>query len=243
MKVQILFVICCCLFLSCMPVSGQADVKDVVDTITGGGTGGGLGDETIVKGLLEALEIGTGNAITGVSRMDGYLANEAIKILLPEDVQKAEKLIRMAGGGDKLDAFVVSMNRAAEQAAPEARQLFTEAIGEMTFEDARKILNGRENEATLFFQDKMSVNLAGKFEPKVVDVLNKSDVTKQYKEIEGIMSTLPLKGKKDFNLEKYVTGKALDGLFLTLAAEEKKIRQDPAARVTDTLKTVFGGGK
>lgn len=225
------------------PAGAQTDVQDVVKTLVGGSGSGGLSNDTIVKGLLEALEIGTDNAVKGVSKLDGYLANEAIKILLPEDIRKAESLIRMAGGGDKLDAFVESMNRAAEQAAPEAGQLFTDAIKGMTFTDAKKILNGRENEATLYFKDKMSDKLFEKFEPRVVEVLEKTDVTKKYKSIESIISTLPVKRAEDFNLEKYVTGKALDGLFHTLAQEEKKIRQDPAARVTDVLKTVFGDKK
>ncbi len=232
-----------------MPVVAQENVQEVVETMVSGGSGesgsagSGLTNETIVSGLLEALQIGTGNAVAGVSKKDGFLADEAIKILLPEDIRKAEKLIRMAGGGEKLDEFVVSMNRAAEQAAPEAKELFTEAIKGMTFTDAKKILNGRENEATLYFQEAMSPKLFEKFEPLVKDVLDKSDVTKQYKAIEEIVSTLPVKGQKDFNLQKYVTQKTLDGLFITVAAEEKKIRQDPTARVSDVLKTVFGGAK
>lgn len=229
-----------CIYL---PVLGQNNLGDIVNIVTGGGTDGrqaGLGNDTIVKGLLEALEVGTGNAVAYTSKMDGFLSNEAIKILLPEDIQKAESLIRMAGGGKALDEFVVSMNRAAEMAAPEARALFTEAIRGMTFSDAKKILKGRDNEATLYFKESMSDRLFEKFEPLVKDTMEKTEVTRQYKSIEKIVSSLPVGGLSGFNLDKYVTQKALDGLFHVVAEEERKIRQDPSARVSDILKTVFG---
>jgi hypothetical protein len=221
-------------------LSAQDSFQDILGSVLSGGGGGDLSNETIIKGLLEALEIGTGNAVSTVSRLDGYFTNETIKILLPEHIQKAETLIRLAGRGDIVDDFILSMNRAAEGAAPEAGKLFTEAIKQMTFSDAHKILKGRDNEATLYFQETMGDRLFETFLPLVQGSLEKTDITRQYKTIETTLATLPISGVSGFNLETYVTQKALDGLFQVVAEEERKIRRDPAARVTDILKTVFG---
>lgn len=219
-------------------LSAQVDLQDIPGAL--GGSGGTLSNDTVIEGLLEALGIGTGNAVSIVSRPDGYFTSETIKILLPEHIQKAELLIRLAGRGDIVDDFVLSMNRAAEQAAPEAEKLFTEAIKQMTFADAHKILKGRDNEATLYFQETMGDKLFETFLPLVKMSLEKTDITRQYKTIETTLATLPVTGITGFNLETYVTQKALDGLFRVVAEEERKIRHDPAARVTDILKTVFG---
>ncbi|HPQ42376.1 MAG TPA: DUF4197 family protein, partial [bacterium] len=166
--------------------------------------------------------------------------NDLIRIPLPENIRNIESIVRMAGYGDDLDAFVVSMNRAAERAAPEARTLFIDAIRDISFRDARKILDGRENEATLYFRGKMEARLTEVFQPIIQESLNSVGVTKKYKDLESIITTLPIKGSGDFNLERYVTGKALDGLFTMVAREEKKIRENPEARVSDILKKVFG---
>jgi len=201
-----------------------------------------LSDSEIVAGLKEALEIGTTKAVDLVSGKGGYFNNPKIKIPLPESVQKVEKLLRGAGFGSKVDAFELSMNTAAERAAPEAKSIFWGAIKEMKIDDAKKILNGREDEATLYFKDKTYGRLQGIFEPIVKDSLGEVGVTHSYQDLNAIMKSIPFADSFSFDLDKYVTNGALNGLFKMLAEEEKKIRSDPAARVTDLLKKVFGQG-
>ena len=194
----------------------------------------------IVNGLKEALQIGTGNAVQTVSKVDGYYKNPKIRIPLPDTIQKTEKILRAAGYGSKLDEFELSMNRAAEKAAPEAKGLFLDAIKKMTFTDAKKILNGAENEATLYFKDKTSPRLREISKPIVHKAMGEVGVTKSYQDLEQSARSVPFAGTYAFDLDQYVTDRSLDGLFLMLAQEEKKIREDPAARVTDLLKKVFG---
>lgn len=205
------------------------------------GVGEGLSDSKIVDGLKEALEIGTGNAVETVSQVGGYYNNPQIKIPLPGPVQKVEKILRTAGYGAQLDAFELSMNKAAETAAPQAKGIFWDAIKKMNIADARKILEGREDEATLYFKDKTYDQLSETFKPIVHTTMSEVGVTRRFQELNESASSVPFAGGFSFDLDKYVTEGGLDGLFHTLAQEEKKIRQDPAARVTDLLKEVFGG--
>jgi hypothetical protein len=156
-------------------------------------------------------------------------------------VQKTEKLLRAAGFGSKVDEFELSMNRAAERAAPEAKAIFWDGIKNMTFSDARKILNGRSDEATLYFQEKTSPKLREIAKPVVHDAMSEAGVTRTYQDLDRTARTIPFAGSYSFDLDQYVTDKALAGLFLMLAEEEKKIRENPAARTTDLLKKVFGG--
>lgn len=199
-----------------------------------------LSESKITQGLKEALQIGTGNAVEKTSQVDGYYGNPKIKIPLPGAVEKVEKLLRAVGYGPKVDAFELSMNRAAERAAPEAKALFWKAIKQMTFSDARKILNGRDNEATLYFKDKTSDRLQETFKPIVHEAMSEVGATRAYQDLDAKVRSIPLAGSLSFDLDQYVTDRALDGLFFVLAEEERKIRQDPAARVTDLLKKVFG---
>lgn len=221
-----------------------ADAQQIGDVLKGlqKGAGGGstASDTEIVSGLKEALQIGTGNAVQIVSKVDGYYKNPKIRIPLPESVQKTEKILRAAGYGSKIDEFELSMNRAAEKAAPQAKGLFVDAIKQMTFADARKILNGRDNEATLYFKDKTSPRLREVSKPIVHEAMGEVGVTKSYQDLEKSARSVPFAGSFAFDLDQYVTDKALDGLFLMVAEEEKKIRQDPVARTTDLLKKVFG---
>lgn len=199
-----------------------------------------LSQSQIIDGLKEALLVGTGNAVETVSKVGGYLENPAITIPLPDAVRKVEPLVRAAGYGEQVDAFVMSMNRAAEQAAPEAKSIFWDAIKQMTFTDAQKILEGRENEATLYFKEKTYGHLSEVFEPIVHDTMSQVGVTRKYQELEEKVKTVPFASTYALDLDEYVNSRALDGLFLVLGEEERKIRQDPAARVTDLLKEVFG---
>jgi hypothetical protein len=204
-----------------------------------GGTSSASNTE-IVNGLKEALQIGTENAVQTVSKLDGYYKNPKIRIPLPDSVQKTEKILRVAGYGSKVDEFELSMNRAAEKAAPQAKGLFMDAIKQMTFTDAKKILNGRENEATLYFKDKTSPRLKEVSKPIVHQAMGEVGVTKSYQDLEQSARSVPFAGTFAFDLDQYVTDRALDGLFLMVAEEEKRIREDPMARTTDLLKKVFG---
>ena len=200
---------------------------------------GGLSNDEIVQGLKEALQVGTEKAVTLVSKPDGFYQNPDIKIPLPESVQKAEKILRAAGYGEKVDSFELSMNRAAERAAPEAQSIFGDAIKQMTFDDAKEILNGRDNEATLYFEDKTSTRLQEAFKPIVQDAMGEVGVTQSFQNLNAKAESMPFGKSLSFDLDQYVTDGALKGLFKMLAEQEKQIRTQPAARATDLLKKVF----
>ena len=223
--------------LIAQPASAQLD-----RLLKGIGVGGqkGLSDAKIGEGLKEALKVGTENTVGFTGKTNGFFLNQAIKILMPEKLRTLEKGLRAVGYGPQVDEFVLSMNRSAEKAAPFAKEIFWDAIGEMTFEDVRKIFSGHETAATEYFQGKTSDKLTSIFKPIVGDAMNEVGVTRQYKELVGRYETIPFVKKETFDLDHYVVTRALDGLFHVLGEEEKKIRTNPAARVTDLLKEVFG---
>lgn len=202
-----------------------------------------LSTEKIIAGLKEALHVGTGNAVDIVSRLNGYYKNPEIKIPLPGAVQKVEGILRTVGYGAQVDAFELSMNRAAEKAVPAAKSIFWDAIKTMSFTDARRILDGESNAATLYFKDKTYVPLYDMFKPAINKTMKQVGVTRRYQDLEKMVRTVPFTEGLTLDLDDYVTKGALDGLFFMLAAEEKKIREDPAARITPILKEVFGGRK
>ena len=240
MKSRILLMIISLLFIFSFGHQSEAGLSDwIKDTAKKLGGKEGLTDDEIIGGLKQALEVGTGNAVKTVSQTDGYFKNPRIKIPLPENVQKVEKLLRATGFGSKLDEFELSMNRAAERAAPEAKSIFWDAIKQMSFSDARQILDGPDNAATQYFQDKTEGHLQKIFKPITHQAMSEVGVTSYYQTIDDKIKTIPFADQMSFDLDQYVTDKALDGLFLMLAEEEKKIRQDPAARVTNLLKKVF----
>ena len=197
-------------------------------------------DSKIASGLKEALTIGTGNAVKSTGKLDGYFKNEAIKILMPEKMRTLEKGLRAAGQGPKVDEFILSMNRAAEKAAPLAKDIFIGAIKQMTFDDARKILGGGDTAATDFFKSKTTTDLTTAFTPIVKKATDDVGVTKQYKDLTARAQSIPFLRAQALDIDQYIVGKALDGLFFMVAEEEKKIRKNPAARVTTLLKDVFG---
>ncbi|MFQ6078116.1 MAG: DUF4197 domain-containing protein [Thermodesulfobacteriota bacterium] len=242
MKLKTLFVFSLVIGLTIIqPPSACPQFKDILKGIGEVLRGGELSESKIIRGLKEALQIGTGNAVLNVSQIDGYYKNPKIRIPLPEDVQKVEKILRAAGYGPKVDAFRLSMNRAAERAAPEAKSLFIDSIKQMTFSDAKKILRGRDNEATLYFEDKTRGRLNELFKPIVHTAMSEVGVTRWYQELDAKVRSIPFAERMSFDLDRYVTDKGLDGLFFMVAEEERKIRRDPAARVTDLRKEVFGG--
>ncbi len=203
-----------------------------------------LDNSTIAKGLKEALASGTERAITTVSKTDGYFGNQLIKILLPEKINKVAKLLKEVGYQGKVNEFELSMNRAAEKAAPKAAKFFGDAIREMTVEDAKTILNGGDTAATKFFEKKTRARLFEAFKPTVSKSMEQVGTARSYKAMIGKYESLPLAsltGAPSLDLDKYVTDKALDGLFTMVAKEEKNIRSNPAARTSDILRKVFGG--
>ncbi len=228
----------------CTAMSVQAAGLDEMLRSLGGtpkGSQSSSDDGTTAAGLKEALAVGTENAVRSLSKPDGYFGNELVKILMPEKLREVGDVLRKVGYERQVDEFVLSMNRAAEKAAPQAASIFGDAIREMTFDDARKILSGGDTAATDFFREKTHDRLYAAFKPVISSSMDKVGTTKSYKDLIGKYESLPFMGSQSFDLDHYVTNKALDGLFLVVGQEEKKIRTDPAARVTDLLKSVFGG--
>jgi hypothetical protein len=201
---------------------------------------GAAGDATDAAGIKEALAVGTERAVASLSRADGYFGNKAVKILMPSSLQKVADVARMAGYQKQVDEFILSMNRAAEAAAPQASSIFGDAIREMTLEDVRGILGGGNTAATDFFRRKTHDKLYAAFKPVVSKKVDEVGTTRAYKAMIGQYEAVPMMGKQSLDLDHYVTEKSLDGLFHMVGQEEKKIRTNPAARTTELLKTVFG---
>ncbi len=240
-KILWVFMLSRVLGITCVAEAGIFD--DIMKELSGAKSAvsqSGLDQETTVSGLKEALAIGTENAVKAVSKRDGYFSNQMVKILLPDKIQKVADVVAKLGFQEQIDNFILSMNRAAEAAAPKATALFVDAIKTMSFDDARKILQGEETAATQYFKNKTSKKLYEEFKPVVMSSMNKVGVTKAYKDMMAPYESLPFVPKESMDLDHYVTNKALDGLFLIVGEEEKQIRTNPVARVTDLLKTVFG---
>lgn len=213
---------------------------DRILTGLGAGQHGGMTDMKIASGLKEALQVGSENAVGLTGRPDGYFANEAIKILMPEQLRKLERGLRLLGYDQQVDEFVLSMNRAAEQAAPSAKQIFWDAIGEMTFDDARKIMTAGGTAATDYLKATTSGKLMAAFQPVVEQAMQEVGVTRQYTGLLGYAKEIPFVKTEPVDINRYVVNKALDGLFRVVGEQERKIRTDPAAQVTGLLKEVFG---
>ena len=228
------------LFLIALPALPQ-DIKGAIKGALGSAAGGsGAGQADAAAGLKEALAVGTGNAVQTLSKSGGYFGDAAVKILLPGKMQTAAEVLKKAGYQKEVDDLILSMNRAAEQAAPKAKPIFEDAVKKMTFEDAQKILNGDNTAATDYFKAKTTPQLTDAFKPVIADSMNQVGVTRSYKALTDRYTSLVPFGKMDsFDLDGYVTGKSLDGLFLKVGQEEAKIRTSPAARTTDLLKKVF----
>lgn len=195
--------------------------------------------QKIVQGLKQALTIGTQNSTNKLSAVDGFFADAAIKILMPPEAQDVEKTLRRFGLGSLVDKTVLSLNRAAEDAAKSATPIFVNAIKQMTITDALGILRGGDFAATNYFKQKTTNALTQAFKPVISKSLNKVDATKYWSDIFTAYNRFSTK-KVETDLTAYVTQKAIDGIFYEVGLEEQKIRKDPAARVTDLLKQVFG---
>ncbi len=236
MKVMVLLILAMLL----NPVVGLAQWGDLIKKGLGVGEKSGLSEAKIGNGLKEALKVATQNTVNLTGQKDGYFANQAIKILMPKKLGRLEKPLRMVGYGPQVDEFVLSMNRAAERAAPSAKKIFGDAVAQMTFDDAKKVLNGGDTAATDYFKGKTTDKLTAAFRPVVEKSMNEVGVTRKYKEMVGRYEAIPFSKDIAFDPDQYVVEKAMDGLFYVLGQEEKKIRSNPAARVNDLLKEVFG---
>ncbi len=216
----------------------QEDLSAILDP---GPAGGELDEPTVIAGIKEALRVGTGETVLSTSRVDGFLGNQLIRILIPEQLEPVATTMRNIGFGGEVDKLETGMNRAAELAAGEARDIFWNAITGMSVSDAFGILRGHDTAATEYFRSKTSVELQKRFHPIVEKKIDEIGLSRVYARIADSYNSLPL-AEEDrlIDLDDYVTDRALAGLFTVLAQEEVKIRKDPLARTTDLLRRVFG---
>ncbi len=201
---------------------------------------GGVSLETMVAGLKEALTVGTRNAVEKTSRAGGFSADNLLRIRTPPELEKVAKTLRAVGLGRMVDDFEAKMNLAAEQASARATPVFLDAVKGMTFADAKQILQGGDTAATDYFRGRTEKRLGGIFRPIAAEQMAKVGAVRVYNNLMRKYNAIPLVTRPRFDIEDYVTGKTLDGLFATLAAEETRIRRDPVARTTELLRRVFG---
>ena len=201
-----------------------------------------VSNRDIADGLKEALFQGVKNAVSDLGRENGFLDNSRVRIPLPKNLQKTEKTLRALGQGRRVDEFVEAMNHAAEEAVPVAADIFFDSVKQMTFSDARNILfSGQDDAATEFFRRTSEDRLRDEFRPIVERATEKVGVTQKYKEMIGRYCFMgKIVGADASDIDGYITEKALDGLFLMMADEERKIRRDPIRRTTSLLRKVFG---
>jgi len=200
-------------------------------------------NQEAASGLKSALEQGSSAAVDLLGKTDGFLGNKAVKIPLPGSLKKYEKLMRGVGMGKYADELILTMNRAAEAAVPEAKKLFVDAIKKMSLKDAKGILSGGQTSGTDYFKRTTSAQLREKFLPIVKSATAKVQLADTYNEYAQKGAQFGLVSKENANLDDYVTQKALDGLFYMVAEEEKKIRQNPLQAGSDIVKKVFGAMK
>jgi len=191
-------------------------------------------------GVKEALARGADYAVASLGKDNGFLGNSKVKIPLPGYLQKAEKGMRMFGMGKQADELIETMNHAAENAVAEAKPILTESIKKMSVQDAKGILTGGEDSVTKYFKRTSTEQLTQKFTPIVKAATKKVQLAEQYNQFAGKAASSGLIDKKDADLDSYVTQKAMDGLFLMIAEEEKKLRANPVGAGSDLLKKVFG---
>lgn len=212
---------------------------NAVNNATGGNSN--LSNDQIVKGLKEALTIGSNNASSNASRTDGFFKNTAIKIPFPPEAKVVESKANQLGMSSQVNDFVRTLNRAAEEASKEAAPIFVGAITSMSLNDGVSILRGNDDAATQYLNQRTSPDLKVKFRPVIKKAINKVELTKYWNPIITRYNKLPMVKRMNPNLEDYVLDRTLTGLFTLIAQEEFKIRKDPGARVTDLLRNVFGG--
>jgi len=226
--------------------AGWQDTLNQVTNVLDKSKGTQLGQSEIVAGLKEALAKGVEKAVASLGKKNGFLGNQLVQIDLPDGVKSAAKIARGLGQGKKVDSFIASMNRAAEQAVPNSANLLGDAIRKMSVADGMKILNGGDTAATDYFRKVSSKSLKAQFLPIVKKATDKVGVTQQYKQIAGKATGLlggfmGKSSKNTLDLDRYVTNKSLDGLYKYIAIEEKAIRANPMQAGSKLLAKVFGG--
>ena len=199
-----------------------------------------LSDKDAGGGLKEALSQGASKAVALLGKQDGFLKNPKVKIPMPDGLRQAEKLMRTFGMKKQADELITSMNRAAEAAVPEAKELLVGAVKDMSVEDAKKILTGGETSGTEYFKSKTSAQLKERFKPIVQKAMDKVGLAKTYEKFASKGAQYGVISKEDADLDNYVTQKTLDGLFTMVAEEEKAIRKNPVGAAGDLAKKVFG---
>ena len=221
---------------------GCAEMTSILEEVNNTANSGPspLTNSEVIKGLREALTVGTNNSTAFTSKLDGFYKNPEIFIPFPPKVIKVKEKVEALGMKKQVDEFVMTLNRAAETASKEAAPIFINAITSMSIADGFAILKGNDNAATQYLRDKTSGQLKVKFNPVVKNAISKVEVTKYWNPVINTYNKIPFIKKENANLEDYITTKAMDGLFLMIEKEEKKIRKDPLARITDILKKVFG---
>ena len=203
----------------------------------------GLSEGDAALGVRAALERGAVSAVGLLGRNGGFLDNPKVRIPLPGFLNDAANLLKMMGQQKRVDELVTAMNRAAEAAVPQGKQLLVNAVKAMSVEDARQIIAGGDNSVTQFFAAKTREPLGVTFLPIVTKATEKVKLADKYNSVAGKAAGLGLLSKEDANIQQYVTGKTLDGLFLMIGEEERKIRQDPIGNGSAILKKVFGSLK
>ncbi len=219
--------------------SAQVNINNVLNSANSI-LGGGLSNDKIVKGLKEALTVGSKNSTDKASKTDGFYKNPLIKIPFPKEAKHMESTLKSLGMQKQVETFVMTMNRAAEDASKKAAPIFINAITKMSIKDGVNILRGNDNAATEFLKSSTSSPLKAEFKPVVKTSLQKVQITKYWTPLVKTYNRVPMVKKMNPDLDDYVTTLAIDGLFKLIAAEELKIRKDPKARVSDLLKEVFG---
>ena len=204
---------------------------------------GDLSNADASKGLKTALEKGVIAAVALLGRPNGFLGNPKVRIPLPGYLEDASKLLRNFGQGPRIDELVTAINRAAEAAVPMGKDLLVSAVRDMNVNDAKNILSGGDTSMTNFFAEKTRAALGLKFLPAVTQATEKVGLANKYNEFAGKAANFGLVKKEDANLQQYVTGKTLDGLYLIIGEEEKKIRQNPVGTGSAILQKVFGSLK
>jgi hypothetical protein len=202
-----------------------------------------LSGSEATAGLKAALDKGAASAVTSLGRPDGFWANPKVKIPLPENLQRAKSALKLMGKGREVDELERAVNRAAEEAVPQSKQLLTNAVKTMTVEDAKQILRGGDDSVTQFFKAKTAPQLTERFLPVVSKVTAKSGLAQHYNSLAGQAAQFGLVKADEATIERYVTQKALDGLFTMIAEEERKIRANPVAAGSDIIRKVFGALK
>ncbi|MAT64792.1 MAG: hypothetical protein CMN57_04025 [Gammaproteobacteria bacterium] len=231
----------------------QAGWQDMLKGVLGGGeqevetetaaesAAGAPDAAAMTRAVLDALQVGVRRAVDTLGRQGGFLQDQAVRIPLPQELQTAESLLRRLGQDRYADAFIESMNRAAEQSVPQTTDILIDTIKGMSVSDARGIVQGGDDAATRYFQEHSSAQLAEVIRPIVSENMDRVGVTARYKQFvsrAGFLESFVAEDSLD--LDAYVTNRTLDGLFLKLAEEEKRIREQPVARTTEILKDVFG---